>query len=176
MEDPGRLEPAERELAVEAALDDGLVLRGFVDRLDVAEDGRTRVVDYKTGRSPRDGFEAKAMFQMRFYALVLWHQTGRIPSLLQLMYLANREVLRYEPDDVDLRATERQVRALFSAIQRAQESGDFRPSPSRLCDWCEHQSRCPAFGGTVPPMPVAAADGDVESDEAPSPFLPLEQV
>jgi putative RecB family exonuclease len=37
------------------------------------------------------------------------------------------------------------------------KSGDFRPSPSRLCDWCDHQALCPAFGGTPPPFPAEAA-------------------
>ena len=36
LEDPRRLEPAERELYVETVLDSRLLLRGFVDRLDVA--------------------------------------------------------------------------------------------------------------------------------------------
>src|SRR5262249_43784665 len=35
LEDPNRLEPAERELFVETTLTSGLRLRGFVDRLDV---------------------------------------------------------------------------------------------------------------------------------------------
>ena len=70
LEDPRRLEPAERELYVETLLDSRLLLRGFVDRLDVAPDGAIRVVDYKTGRSPGETFEAKALFQMKFYALV----------------------------------------------------------------------------------------------------------
>ena len=47
LEDPQRLEPADRELYVEALLDSKLLLRGFVDRIDVAPDGRIRVVDYK---------------------------------------------------------------------------------------------------------------------------------
>ena len=69
LEDPTRLEPADRELALSVELDDGLVLRGYVDRLDVAPDGAMRVVDYKTGRAPGVAFEQKALFQMRFYAL-----------------------------------------------------------------------------------------------------------
>ena len=52
LEDPRRLEPAERELYVEAVLDSKLLLRGFVDRLDVAPDGALRVVDYKTRGHP----------------------------------------------------------------------------------------------------------------------------
>ena len=53
LEDPRRLEPADRELYVEALLDSKLLLRGFVDRIDVAPDGRIRITDYKTGRSRR---------------------------------------------------------------------------------------------------------------------------
>ena len=56
--------------------------------------GEIRIVDYKTGRSPGAGFEAKAMFQMRFYALAWWRMTGEVPRRLQLMYLGNGEVLQ----------------------------------------------------------------------------------
>ena len=114
-----------------------------------------RVVDYKTGRSPSPGFEARAMFQMRFYALVLWRIHGRVPRMLQLLYLGNGEVLRYEPDEADLLATERKVEALWQAIQRATDAGDWRPSTSKLCDWCSYKDTlCPAWGGTPPPLPV----------------------
>lgn len=168
LEDPRHLEPAERELYVETTLDSGLRLRGYVDRLDRAEStGDLRVVDYKTGKAPRAGFEQRAMFQMRFYALVLWRLHGRVPRLLQLIYLGSGELLRYEPDEADLRATERKLAALWAAIERATETGDWRASPSKLCDWCSHQAICPAYGGTPPPLPerVVAAD----DDEAPSP-------
>jgi putative RecB family exonuclease len=161
LEDPTRLDPYERELRVETALDSGLVLRGYVDRLDRNAAGDLRVVDYKTGKAPGEGYEQKALFQMRFYALVLWKATGTVPRLLQLLYLGSEHVLRYEPDEADLVATERKVIALWAAIQRAQETGDWRPSPSRLCDWCDHQSRCPAFGGTPPPLPVPAVPARV---------------
>jgi putative RecB family exonuclease len=158
LEDPTRLEPAERELYVETTLDDGLQLRGYVDRLDVAADGRMRIVDYKTGRAPSPLFEAKALFQMKFYALVLWRLHGRVPALLQLVYLGNGEVLRYAPDEGELLATERKLRALWVAIDRAARTGDWRASPGRLCDWCDHRQLCPAFGGTPPPLPADALE------------------
>jgi putative RecB family exonuclease len=153
LEDPTRLEPAERELYVETTLEDGLVLRGYVDRLDVAPTGELRVVDYKTGRAPSELFEAKALFQMRFYALVLWRTRGVVPRLLQLVYLGDGQVLRHAPDEAELRATERKVRALWAAIEHAAATGDWRPSTSRLCEWCDHRALCPAFGGTPPPLP-----------------------
>jgi putative RecB family exonuclease len=160
LEDPTALEPTERELAVQTTLPDGLVLRGIVDRLDTDSEGHTRVVDYKTGRAPGENYEAKALFQMRFYALVLWRSTGVLPTLLQLMYLGDREVLRYRPDEADLQATERKIGALWAAIDRAQQSGDWRPSPSRRCDWCDFRPLCPAHGGTPPPLPSAEPAAD----------------
>jgi putative RecB family exonuclease len=179
LEDPSVLEPAEREMFVECDLESGLRLRGYVDRLDEARDGALRVVDYKTGRAPREGFEAKAMFQMRFYALVLWRLRGRVPRVLQLLYLGSGEVLRYEPDEADLRATERKVVAVWAAIQRATETRDWRPSPSKLCDWCDHQALCPAFGGTppeLPVLPVPVVPQARAADERPSPHTPPDEV
>ena len=164
LEDPRRLEPAEREMYVETVLDSKLLLRGFVDRLDVAPTGEVRVVDYKTGRSPGEAFEAKALFQMKFYALVLWRIRGTIPTVLQLIYLGNGEVLRYAPDESDLLAVERKVDAIWRAIARAAESGDWRPNRTALCGWCSHQALCPEWGGTPPPLPVVTpeeATGDL---------------
>jgi len=179
LEDPTRLEPAEREMFVECDLESGLRLRGYVDRLDVTPAGAVRVVDYKTGRAPREGYEAKAMFQMRFYALVLWRLRGEVPRLLQLLYLGSGEVLRYEPDAADLLATERKVEAIWAAIARATERRDWRPSPSRLCDWCDHQARCPAFGGTppeLPMLPVPVVPQALAADERPSAHMPRDEV
>ncbi len=153
LEDPNRLEPAHREMSVEAVLESGLTLRGYIDRLDVARTGELRIVDYKTGTAPREEYEARALFQMKFYALALWRARGVIPKMLQLIYLGNGELVRYVPDEADLLATERKVNALWRAIDRARTSGDWRPHPSRLCEWCSHRALCPAFGGSPPPVP-----------------------
>src|SRR3984893_2937793 len=155
LEDPRRLEPAEREAYVETTLESGLRLRGYIDRLDVAPSGDIRIVDYKTGRAPREAYEASALFQMKFYALVIWRLRGQVPRLLQLMYLSEGEVLRYAPDESDLLATVRKVIALGQGIERARAAGDWRPRPSKLCDWCNHKALCPEFGGSPPPLPAA---------------------
>lgn len=164
LEDPTRLEPAERELYVETELESGLTLRGYIDRLDVAAaSGDLRVVDYKTGRAPRPEYADEALFQMKFYALVLWRLRGVVPRRLQLVYLGSGEVLTYDPSEGELRAVGRKLEALWQAIRRATESGDWRPRPSRLCDWCDHQAVCPSFGGTPPPYPLPVVGNNGES-------------
>jgi putative RecB family exonuclease len=155
LEDPRRLEPASREEKVEVVLD-GLRLRGYVDRLDISPAGDIRVVDYKTGASPREAFEAKALFQMKFYALVLWRTRGVVPQQLRLIYLADKDTLSYQADAEELTRFERTLQAIWKAIAAATLTGDFRPNPSKLCGWCSHQHLCPAKGGTLPPFPVDA--------------------
>lgn len=160
LEDPSRLEPAERELFVEAELDSGLRLRGIIDRVDVAPTGEVRIVDYKTGKAPRPQYAEGALFQMKFYALVVWRLKKVVPRRLQLVYLGSGDVLTYDPVLADLERVERKLLALWEAIRLATETGDWRPRPTKLCGWCDHQAHCPEFGGTPPPypLPVRAAD------------------
>ena len=83
LEDPTRFDPQSCEQRVEVELADGTLLRGFVDRIDVAPSGELRVVDYKTGKAPPAALalaEFKAMFQMKFYAVALLRiARGRCP-------------------------------------------------------------------------------------------------
>jgi putative RecB family exonuclease len=155
LEDPSRLEPAERELAVETKLDSGLRLRGIIDRVDVAPTGEVRIVDYKTGKAPRPEYSEGALFQMKFYALVIWRLKSIVPRRLQLVYLGSGDVLTYDPVPADLERMERKLLALWDAIRQATESGDWRPRPTKLCGWCDHQAMCPEFGGTPPVYPLS---------------------
>ncbi|MEU9184616.1 PD-(D/E)XK nuclease family protein [Streptomyces sp. NPDC048484] len=154
LEDPTRLEPAERELFVEAQLDSGLKLRGIIDRVDVAPTGEVRIVDYKTGKAPRPEYAEGALFQMKFYALVVWRLKQVVPRRLQLVYLGSGDVLTYDPEPADLERVERKLHSLWEAIRLATETGDWRPRPTKLCGWCDHQAVCPEFGGTPPPYPL----------------------
>ncbi|MGW5849606.1 RecB family exonuclease [Streptomyces sp. NPDC055254] len=154
LEDPTRLEPAEREFFVETELDSGLRLRGIIDRVDVAPTGEVRIVDYKTGKAPRPEYAEGALFQMKFYALVVWRLKRVVPRRLQLVYLGSGDVLTYDPVIADLERVERKLLALWEAIREATESGDWRPRATKLCGWCDHQEVCPEFGGTPPPYPL----------------------
>ncbi|BBZ76395.1 hypothetical protein MANY_17320 [Mycolicibacterium anyangense] len=156
LEDPTRFDPQSCEQRIEVELADGTLLRGFVDRIDVAGTGEVRVVDYKTGKAPpaaRALAEFKAMFQMKFYAVALLRSRDVVASRLRLIYLADGQLLDYTPDLDELLRFEKTLIAIWRAIQSAGATGDFRANPSRLCNWCSHQDRCPAYGGTPPPYP-----------------------
>lgn len=152
MENPRRLEPAGRERLVEVEIDGGILLRGYLDRVDVAPSGAIRIVDYKTGKSPSERFSDEALFQMRFYALMLWRLEGVVPARLQLVYLGDGRTLTLDPRQEDLVEFERSVRALWSRIEEATEGRAFHPRRTALCPWCSFQAMCPLFGGTTPPV------------------------
>ena len=156
LEDPTGFDPQSCEQRVEVELADGTLLRGFVDRIDVASSGEMRVVDYKTGKAPSEAWalaEFKAMFQMKFYAVALFRSRGVLPTRLRLIYLADGQLLDYTPDLDELLRFEKTLMAIWTAIQSAGATGDFRSNPSKMCNWCAHQALCPAFGGTPPPYP-----------------------
>lgn len=158
MENPQRLEPAAREEFVEYELEDGPRLRGVIDRVDVAPDGSIRIVDYKSGKAPRPQYGHAAKFQMRFYALLVERLRGRRPALLQLLYLRDGGTVVMRPTAADLELVEHEIRELWDDIMQAARSGNFRPSPSKLCGWCSFQSICPQFGGTPPPLDPASVE------------------
>lgn len=159
MENPRRLEPAEREMLVETESDTaGVLLRGFIDRLDVAPDGAVRLVDYKSGRGPGPRFVDEALFQMRFYALMIWRLRGVVPARLQLVYLGDGRILTHDPEPAELLALEERIGRLWAEITEAARTGVFPVRTSKLCGWCSFQQLCPAFGGTPPEMPADGVD------------------
>ena len=143
LENPTLFEPTYRELH----LSPELYLHGYVDRLDVAPTGEVRIVDYKTGKSPKPGWEDKAFFQLRVYALLYWKNHGVIPKLLQLIYMGDTRLLKSTPTEKDLIKTEQILFDVAADILRAIERNEFRPRPTKLCDWCFFKAICPAHVG-----------------------------
>lgn len=150
MENPQGFDAYATEMYVDTVLPNGVPVRGFIDRVDVAPTGQVRVVDYKTGKKPLPRYSDQAKFQMRFYALVYWRLYGRIPDQLRLMYLKVMDSMFLAPSKQELEYFERDLADLWAKIQADIEAGQFKTKTSKLCGWCPHQSLCPEFGGTPP--------------------------
>ncbi len=141
-EDPATVEPAARELDMVQELGD-MTIRGILDRMDESEEGLV-VTDYKTGKAPPEQYAIPAFFALKIYALLIREQTGRTPVRLRLLYLNGPTVYEIPVNGRQLDAMERQLQALWSAINRALDTGSFPARPSRLCGWCSYQDICPA--------------------------------
>lgn len=153
MENPQGFDAHEVEMYVDTVLPNGVPVRGFIDRVDVAPTGEVRVVDYKTGKKPIPRYSASAKFQMKFYALVYWRLFQQIPAQLRLMYLKVMDSMYLAPSREELEYFERDLGELWGKIEADGKSGDFRPKTSKLCGWCSFQAICPAFDGTPPEYP-----------------------
>jgi putative RecB family exonuclease len=149
LEDPNRVRAVGVELGLEADVD-GLRLRGVIDRLDLNDDGDLVVVDYKTGRAPPAGFERSKMAGVPVYALLCERVLGRTPVEVRLLHLREPITIVAMPTDQSIRGQRQRSVAVWQAIERACETEEFRPRPSRLCSSCSFQAICPAFDGATP--------------------------
>ncbi|VEH08495.1 RecB family exonuclease [Corynebacterium kutscheri] len=153
MENPQGFDAHKCEMYVDTRLPNGVPVRGFIDRVDIAPTGEVRVVDYKTGKKPLPRYSDSAKFQMRFYALVYWRLFGTIPTQLRLMYLKVLDSMFLAPSREELEYFERDLGDLWEKILSDGRSGNFRPKTSKLCGWCPHKTLCPEFGGQPPAYP-----------------------
>lgn len=144
LENPSTFEATHCEMHLEDDFDTDVYLHGYVDRLDIAPTGEVRIVDYKTGKSPKPGWEEKALFQLRVYALLYWKATGVLPQLLQLIYLGDGRVVKSNPTMKDIESAEKVLHRVAKDIFISIQKDYWPPKPSRLCDWCFFKSICPA--------------------------------
>lgn len=145
MEDPTQVNPVGIELRLSADVD-GLTLRGIIDRLELRA-GELVVTDYKTGRAPSANWEQKSLNGVHFYSLLCQQVFGRLPVAIRLMYLRSGEIIEARPSEQSVRFVRSRTSAVWKAVARACEHGDFKPHPSALCGSCRYQPWCPAFGG-----------------------------
>jgi putative RecB family exonuclease len=148
LEDPTAIRPIGIEIMLDAEVG-GVRVRGIIDRLELDEDGELVVVDYKTGRAPPEKFENGRLDGVQFYSLLCERNFGRRPARVKLLYLADPLEISTTPSEQSSRAIERKVGAIWSAVERACSRDDFRPKPSKLCEYCAFRVYCPAFGGEI---------------------------
>jgi putative RecB family exonuclease len=145
LEDPSKIQPKSTEELIEFDLSENLKIKGYVDRIDESPQGWLRINDYKTGKSPKENFSSKAMFQLKFYALVIYKSTKQVPKLLRLIYLKDSQILTYEPNEQELDLTLKKVEAVAAQIQHSKDTNDWPTNITKLCDYCYFKSICPAF-------------------------------
>jgi putative RecB family exonuclease len=146
LEDPDRVRAVGLEMNLSTDIE-GIKVRGIIDRLDELDDGSLVVVDYKTGRAPRNEQSRSRLSGVQMYALMCEAELGRRPALVRLLYLRDRVVISAAPSDQAMRGTRQRALGVWSAIERACKLDDFRPNPSGLCRYCAFQAYCPCFGG-----------------------------
>jgi RecB family exonuclease len=114
---------------------------GSIDRVDVDDDGRFHVVDYKTNRKVKDRARVASSLQLSLYALACRHLYGALPATVSLDFVVAGVEVVATLDELDLDAARRAVLDTAAAV-RAER---YEPTPNPLCDWCDFRALCPAW-------------------------------
>jgi len=150
VEDPTTIEPSGLELHLEYTNpDNGMLLRGIIDRLETGPNGDLVVTDYKTGKSPNPKYAQARMVGVHVYSYLVEKNYGQRPSRVQLLYLGDQKIVADLPTDQSTRGIERKVGAIWDAITTACERENFQARVSPLCNWCDYREFCPEQGGSI---------------------------
>jgi putative RecB family exonuclease len=153
IEDPTSFEPEalEMDLLVDV---DHMTIRGILDRMEevteLGPDGTERtalvITDYKTGKAPGEKWANKAFFALKIYALLIRISQGVTPTRIRLLYLNCPTEYTMEITDAQLDAMQKQLAALWGAINTAITTDRWPAKTSALCNWCDFKDTiCPAW-------------------------------
>lgn len=126
--------PVYFEMPFEFVWDNKVILKGFIDRIDVKEN-QYRTIDYKTSKKVYEQSKLATSLQFGIYALAILNEFGVLPT--ESIY---RFILI---DDEQYALTKgwekRLIKALdkvFGDIATSEKKEVFIPKPSPLCHWC----------------------------------------
>jgi putative RecB family exonuclease len=140
---PGYRLPAATEAWFELPIGFEATVVGSIDRVDVDDDGRFHVIDYKTNRKVKDRTRVAGSLQLSIYALACRHLYGALPATVSLDFVVPGVEVRVDVADLDLDGARQQVLDTAAAV-RAEA---YEPTPNPLCDWCDFRAICPAWEG-----------------------------
>lgn len=140
----------EEPISFPVVLEDGTAVnfRGTLDRVDRLDDGRLRLIDYKTGNRVPTFAEPRDAFQLALYWRGLVARYPETPGgVLVWHYLQHQHAKRIEPSGELLAAAERWVVTVASHIQsKLTQPGPleakFPAKPGPLCRWCSYGYAC----------------------------------
>ncbi len=148
--DPADEDPVglERVVATRTSV---LAFNGRVDRIDRRGDELV-IVDYKTGRTPLTGDDARGSQALALYAFAAGRTMHRTCRRVELHHLPTGEVAVHEHTDESLqrqvRRAEDTARDIVAAERQVEGGTDadvaFPVAPGPRCSWCDWRRVCPA--------------------------------
>lgn len=134
-----------------------VTLNGFIDRIDLDDDGIYHCLDYKTSKS--DKYLKDDWFQLLTYAYVYLMDHPEVQQIRgsYVMVRQNFERVTRTFDREEILTVA--PKYLEYGYQMYHET-EFKPNPTFLCNWCQHQNICPA-GQTQKPVDTFIRQGEL---------------
>jgi len=137
------------EMRIEIKLDvEGkYLLQGFIDRLASPSDGMYEIHDYKTSNTLPTQEKADADRQLALYSMAVKEMFSDCKQVILIWhYLAFDREVRSERSDAQLDDLKKEV---VQTIKKIEDTNDFKPLESALCDWCSFMALCPKYSHKV---------------------------
>jgi putative RecB family exonuclease len=116
-----------------------VLIRGFLDRVDVMKDGRFHIIDYKTTKNTQYLDE----FQLLVYGLWLRREYPDIESF-RGSYVLLRHNSALKSYDFTIEDVDKIEKDLIAYADKIRVDDVWTPIPTRLCNWCDFKDICPA--------------------------------
>lgn len=125
-------------------LREDILLRGFLDRVDITKEGKFHIVDYKTTKNEK----YLEPFQLLIYGLWLRDEYPEVEefeaSYVLLRHKAKLKSYKFNRHDIE--QAEKKVITFADKIRASDAADNWVPVPTPLCNWCDFQSICPTQG------------------------------
>lgn len=127
-------------------IDGEILFIGYIDRVQLDQDGMLHVADYKTSNKTK--YLKKDDFQLKTYAFVKCLEDPEIERIRTsyIMLRLDFEVIKKEYSRVEALSMKDEIVKYADQIRKEKL---FRPKTSPLCPWCPHLDICPE-GQAVP--------------------------
>ncbi len=132
------------EQRIELNLDEETKLIGFVDRLvHNLENNEIEIHDYKTSNFLPTEESMNHNRQLALYSLAIKEIFGKEKNICLIWhFLAHDARICIRKTNEELENLKQEITDLIKQIE---ETKDFHPNKSSLCDWCEYKNICPEF-------------------------------
>jgi len=120
-------------------ISDDVLIRGFLDRVDLMKDERFHIFDYKTTKNT----QYLDQFQLLVYGLWLKRKYPKIKEF-KGSYILLRHGSKFKSYDFNVDDVDKVRKKLISCADTIRNENTWAPVPHKLCDWCDFKAICPA--------------------------------
>ncbi|MFA6295999.1 MAG: UvrD-helicase domain-containing protein [Patescibacteria group bacterium] len=113
-------------------------LKGQIDRIDKLDDGTVEIVDYKTGKLPKNEKEVEKNEQLLIYSYACQKVLNLKPSKLSLYFIDQNKKYSAKQNSIKEEKIIQKVQELIAKIKES----EFIAKPGFACKFCDYKDIC----------------------------------